>query len=94
MRALVIRGVWEDCEISMSNGYDLIIKITPRFGAVVYPANRGAQSIVDRLGWERAEFAPRVSFSFFPVTEPEIIALLRDAFDNLEVLGTMAYQPG
>ena len=91
MKVLVIRHVREDCEISMFNGYDLIVIIVPLFRAVVYPVKKGIQDIVDHLGWESAQFSSPVSFSFFPITELEMIARLEKVFKDLEIFVTVKY---
>jgi len=88
MKAIIMRGFEGDNTASIMTGYDLVVKITSLFGATVYPRTEELQNVVNRLGWRAAEFYPAVSFTFSPVTEPEIIILLRTTFKDIEIFTT------
>ncbi|MCX6723880.1 MAG: hypothetical protein NT155_01745 [Candidatus Staskawiczbacteria bacterium] len=90
-----MKNVWGDCEISMSNGYDLVVKIMPLFGAEVYVFTKEAHDVVRHLRWSGSRYsATAASFYFFPVTESEIAVLLSRAFRNLEIFTTIRYPSG
>jgi hypothetical protein len=58
---------------------------------VVHPITKRARQVFDKLRWDKAAqwkgttLEPRPSVSFFPATEGEIVALLREEIQGIEI---------